>query len=129
MLIRGRKIMKRIKLRPVTDGKPGQSTKEILLLVMNNSPNRAITVEEMRHRVAIMNAIDDAKEDESFVLEDADWQVLRDGINNFPWSVANKGLLTIIDDVLKPEEIPVSALQIVKPDKDKPKEGKRQADA
>jgi hypothetical protein len=104
--------MKKIVIREV-EGKPDLSTKTILTLVVSNSPNKAIDVNEMRKRVTILEALDQAKEG-GIYLEEADHKVLVEAITTFPWSQANKTLLTIIDDVINAETVNISALKVVK---------------
>lgn len=69
---------------------------------MGSSPSNAITIEEMRRRVRVMDAIDAALEAsaDKLVLEEADHQMLKQAVSTFPFSVAHKDLLAILDDVV-----------------------------
>lgn len=104
--------MKQIKIRPVAD-KPGATTKEIISLAVGNSPQKQLTIDDIRKRVAIQEIMERSEDKESFVLEDAEYQVLVDAIQSFPWAQANRALLTIMDDVLNAETIAISDLKVV----------------
>jgi hypothetical protein len=105
--------MKKIKLRgEMIAGGERITSLSILRLVTTNSPNRAIGVDEMRKRVRILDAIDAMpREAEYLMLEDGDADTLSAAIEGFPWSSASKNLLTIIDDVLKAETMPLKAVK------------------
>ena len=112
--------MKKIKLRPemVANGERINST-SLLRLVTMSSPTRALSVEEIRHRVRILDALDAAQQQggDMLTLEDADHKVLCLAIENYPWSQATRPLLTIIDDVLKPDVAP-APMKLVEPARD-----------
>lgn len=91
--------MKRIVLR--AGGEHGSLS--VLRLVAGHSPQRAITIEEIRRRVRILDALDAA--DAELLLEDADAEVLVRALEGFPWNMASRELLEIIDDVLTAEEV------------------------
>jgi len=100
--------MKRITLR--TDGK--QNSKEVFRAVAEHSPQKPISVSEMRKRVKLLDVLDAALGD-SIVVEDAEWQVLKDIMESFPWSQATKQLLAIIDDVINAAEVSQADLKVV----------------
>jgi len=99
--------MKRIKLRrDVFSGNEKLSSVTVFRLVTSSSPTRALTVEEMRRRVRVLDALDAANvQDEWLVLEDEDAKMLAGAVDSYPWASANKGLLSIIDDALQPETV------------------------
>lgn len=109
--------MKQIKIRPVAD-KPGATTKEIIALVVGNSPNKQLSIDEIRKRVTIQEIMEKSADKEAFILEDAEYQILVDAIQSFPWAQANRALLTIFDDILNAETISISNLKVVKEKKD-----------
>lgn len=93
--------MKRICLREAGDYK----TTEVLRQVAGASPQRAMSPDEMRKRIGILDALDAIKPGaEAFDLEDAQHALLVDALNAFPWGVANRDLLRIIDDVIEAQE-------------------------
>lgn len=82
---------------------------DIINQVAGLSPARAISIDEMRKRVRILEAIEALKPDAvELFLEDADCDVLINAMNGFPWSGASRELLAVIDDVLgaKPQVVP-----------------------
>lgn len=97
--------MKRIRLRnDLFNGNEKISTATILRLIVGSSPHKSLTVDEIRRRVHILDALDACAPQASYVLlEDDEHKVLAAAIEGFPWSAASKGLLTIIDDVLQAE--------------------------
>jgi len=103
--------MKKIVLRSDTAqmGNERIASATLLKMVAGNSPNKALTVDEMRKRVHILDALESSSGDVLF-LEDEDHRCLSDAIQGFPWSAANKALLQIIDDVLNAEVIPAAKL-------------------
>lgn len=117
MIKRGKKQMKKIAIRGVQD-KPGISTAEILMAVVSASPHKALSVIEMRKRVAILDALEESKDKDFLMLEEAEHQLLAEAMQSFPWSQANKALLNIIDDVLNAETVSISNLKVVGKDGD-----------
>lgn len=103
--------MKRIVLR--NEGqKPQFHSKKLFSTVLENSPTRAINVGEMRKRVKILELIETAEGDE-LLLEDALHAVLKQGIDEFPWSVSDHILLKVIDDVFEAKDVPPAQLKAV----------------
>lgn len=111
--------MKKIKLRTsLLSGNEKITTGGILRLVVGNSPQRPLSIDEIRRRVRILDVLDEAlKSDtvlpEFFTLEDEDHKVLCTAIESFPWANASKGLLVVIDDVLKAEDATKPAMSAV----------------
>jgi hypothetical protein len=107
--------MKKIVLR---EGLKGMNKDELvnsvslLKLVAGNSPQRPLSIEEMRRRVRIIDALEGCEPHaESLLLEDDDAKALVSAVETFPWSAASKAVLTIVDDVLNAETI--SKLSVV----------------
>ena len=74
------------------------------------SPQKAIPIDKMRRRIRILDAIESAPPDAPhMLLEDADWEVLKEAVNDFPWAVAHKDLMHIIDGVLNAKDAPAIA--------------------
>lgn len=106
--------MKKIKLRrdPMA-GNEKISSLTILRLVAGSSPQKALTVDDMRRRVRILDALDEVPHNgDTLVLEDEDVKALVDAIEGFPWASANKSILTIIDDVLGAEPVTSSKIKL-----------------
>jgi hypothetical protein len=98
--------MKRIVLNLPVDA--AQKPSEVIKEIVSFSPNKAISVEEMRQRVAVMEALDRATDE--VLLEDATWQILADAIRTFPFNRASRDLLTVVDAVLNAETVDVTEL-------------------
>lgn len=106
--------MKKIKLRrDLMAGNEKISSLTILRLVAGSSPQKALTVDDMRRRVRILDALDEVPHNgDTLVLEDEDVKALVDAIEGFPWASANKSILTIIDDVLGAEPVTSSKIKL-----------------
>jgi len=100
--------MKRILLR--VDAK--HSSKDVFKLVAENSPQKQISVSDMRKRVKLLEALENSSS-ETLVVEDAEWQMLKQALEEFPWSQASKQLLDIIDDVIDAKEVSRAELKAV----------------
>jgi hypothetical protein len=103
--------MKKIILREEVTLASGEKLGSISLikLVTGHSPNKQLSVEDMRKRVHILDAIDSVSGN-ILLLEDEDHRCLADAFQSFPWSAANRVLLGIIDDVLQAENVPTAKL-------------------
>lgn len=81
----------------------GLSTPGLLALVAAKGDHQqgGILVDEVRQRVRILDALNAQDENgPGLLLEDADHDLLKRLINQFPFGMANADLLRIIDDVL-----------------------------
>jgi hypothetical protein len=92
--------MKSIPLRAVDGGV--YTSRNVIAQVANLSPSRPISVDEMRRRVRILDALE--KADDTLLLEDADHAILKAAVEAFPFNVADAGLLRIVDDILEAGE-------------------------
>lgn len=81
------------------------NSRGLLNQVVSMSPEKAINIGEMRKRVRILDAIETA--DGSFMIETDEWDLLSQCVRSFPFNVANKQVLQIIDDVLDAPDGPV----------------------
>jgi hypothetical protein len=75
-------------------------SRTVLAQVAGTSAAKAIGIGEMRRRVRILDALD-AAAGEDVLLEDADYDALRAAIGEFPFALAHRDLLRIVDDVLE----------------------------
>lgn len=99
--------MRKIKLRGnIMIGNEQLSSLAVLRQVTGQAPGKALSIDEIRRRVRILDLLDAAPlNSDHILLEDEDAKVLVGAIEGFPWSVASKGLLSVIDDVLSPETV------------------------
>jgi hypothetical protein len=95
--------VKKIAFRVETvSGQPAEF-KNILKQVTGNSPVRALTVDEMRKRVKIIDQVEAMGDHRYLILEDSEYDVLKDAVMNFPWAQASKLLVNLIDDIINAE--------------------------
>jgi hypothetical protein len=111
--------MKRIALNLPIDSAQNRP-KDVIKEIISNSPTKPITVDEMRHRVTIMEALE--RSTDHLLLEDASHRVLADAMQGFPYSRASRDLLTIIDAVINASSVDVTELS-------EAKQAKKKADA
>lgn len=88
------------------------SSRDVFHTVLEHSPQRALDVGEIRKRVKVLDLIDAAQGD-SVVLEDADHGTLKGALEGFPWQVAHRELLSVIDDVLEAKNVSTAQLNVV----------------
>lgn len=110
--------MKKIKLRTdLYNGPEKLSTAAILRLVVGNSPQRPMSIDEIRRRVRVLDVLDEATkpgaQSEFLLLEDEDHKTLVSAIEGFPWSAASKALLTIIDDIVQADKTKAPTMRVV----------------
>lgn len=74
-------------------------TKDVIATVVGESPQQGIRVDEMRRRIRILDAV--AKSEDHILLEDEDHKLLKTIMEQFPFSVARKELLAVIDGILE----------------------------
>lgn len=101
--------MKRITLR--AGGKVFNSV-DVFKQVAEHSPQRPFTIEEMRKRVKLLDAIDAATGD-TLVVEDAEHELLKKALQEFPWNRADRELLKIIEDGIEARDVSTAALKAV----------------
>lgn len=75
------------------------TSKAILTQVVSLSPESRIGIDEMRRRCRILDALE--KSDGQLLLEDADHETLRKAIEAFPFQIAHRDILAVIDDVMQ----------------------------
>ena len=78
-------------------------TSGTLMVVIGQSPQKALTVQDMRLRNKILDKIDAAiasgVENPTLTLEDAEHLHLRDAIMSFPWAMFDREILQILEDI------------------------------
>jgi hypothetical protein len=76
-------------------------TTDVLTLVIAQGQHQqgGVRADEMRQRVRILDALERDKDAPGLQLEDAEHGMLQRLINDFPFSIAHRDLLQIIDDV------------------------------
>ena len=81
------------------------STRLIIETVCKSGGTQGVKFEEMRRRIRIMDALDDAPETaKSFDLEDADWSALKELAKAHQWGIATKELLSLLEGIIEPAE-------------------------
>lgn len=75
------------------------STFNVVKEVCSLSP-AGMNLAQMRGRVRVLDALEEAGTTKDIMLEDADFNTLKDAIENQNWRVADKDLLAIVDSVL-----------------------------
>lgn len=93
-------------MRYIALTKHGQwDTRSVLKMVMNQNP-RGMLLDEMRKRIKIMDALDEAAR-VSLEVDEEQFKLINGALINFPFGLAHKDLLAVIDEVLAaPNEPP-----------------------
>jgi hypothetical protein len=86
-----------MKLIPLRSDNPKFKSADVFKLVIEQSPQKALTLADMRLRVKILDKIEAA--DKAFLLEDTEHKALGDALASFPWAVFDRSLLQILEDV------------------------------
>lgn len=73
-------------------------TRGVLKMVLNVNP-RGMLLDEMRRRIKLMDRLD-ASDDVGIELDADEFKMVVGALNVFPFGVAHKDLLALIDDVL-----------------------------
>lgn len=83
-----------------------EDLKDILKSVVENSPQKALGVTEIRSRVKLQDIITelDMTNNPTIILEDAEAATLKEAANTFPWAKANRQLLTFLDAIAGAKE-------------------------
>lgn len=90
--------MKHIELK-VLGPEPAISYRDVLVEVVRrpSNPQAGIGIEEMRNSIRVLDALDASNG--TLELEDADYELLKSKLLSMPWSVADRRILTLIEDV------------------------------
>jgi hypothetical protein len=75
-------------------------TMDVLRQSLELSPQQALNIDAIRRRCRVLDVMDKHEGDGPLMLEDADWTTAKQSLESFPFSIANKALLQIIDDVV-----------------------------
>jgi hypothetical protein len=87
--------MKRVSLELIGNFKPRNL---IDAVVSTSGGQQGISVPQMRGRVRVLDALEAAPADaDVFLLEDADFNLLSELMNAYPYNIAHKDLLAVID--------------------------------
>jgi hypothetical protein len=99
--------MKRILLKSVPDPKDPLNeanrvdyralVEQVVRIPLNRQTGA--TIDEMRKGIRVLDALDSSVDD-VLVLEDADWQILKDKVEAFPWGMVDRRLVAFYDDVV-----------------------------
>ena len=95
--------------------KVGQwDTRSVLKQVMNASP-KGMLLDEMRKRIKIMDALDEMAR-LSLDVDEEQFKLITGALINFPFGVAHKDLLAVIDGVLEATAEPIVKANGVAPE-------------
>lgn len=83
-----------------------------LIRTVTSTDQRGMTFADMRKRNRILDALD--KSTDELTLEDAEYSMLKDIIQVFPFAIATKDLETAILHVVEPKPAPKTALHTPK---------------
>lgn len=100
-----------MKLIPLHDEAPFKTREIIQAVVSQPGPGQGINADDMRRRCRLLDALENAEND-TLLLEDADYALLVRLINAFQFGAAHPKLLRIIDDVNEAKE-PKPELKVV----------------
>jgi hypothetical protein len=92
--------MKKIENRtmePAVEGGKGATYAEMCRTAINNVPRDGFTVDEMRKRLKIMDALDAAKDKAEIDIEDADLATLKHCVSEVRWIRLDKAILAFVD--------------------------------
>lgn len=64
-----------------------------------SKPGRAIDLDEMRRRCNVLEKLEKAKDSPSVLLEDAEFELVKQALNTNPWGVAEPELLQVVDQI------------------------------
>lgn len=98
--------MKYIKLHTFKD----MNSLDVFTMAVKFSQQKGVSIDEMRKRVRVLDAIETNTDKVALVLEDADHKTLLEGLNEVQWSVSSKEVLTIIDEVINAKAPPAPVL-------------------
>lgn len=94
-----------MKLVKMFDDHDRWKSKKALKEALNLSPQKALSLSDMRARCKVMDLIEKTGGGD-LVLEDADHKVLLDSVNAYPWAIADPALVKILDAVEYAEKAP-----------------------
>ena len=91
--------MKSIRLRDFPEDRV--TTKDVLLSVVRQAdPNRGLNIEEMGRRWEVMKKLDAA--DDVAILEDAEYELVRNLYEKFPFRGVQECFLEMLEDIKNP---------------------------
>lgn len=117
--------MRRIKMRvidyPVVDLNTGEEVPNksdtfhykrhlSILLRQPVNPQAGMTFDEMVSAFSILDKIKDAKHDEAILLEEAEWEYLRNRIEKGRYSIAHEAIRELANDIRNAEKVDVREL-------------------
>jgi hypothetical protein len=78
---------------------PTISYADVLVEVVRRplNPQQGIQIDEMRKSIRLLDALDAANG--TLELEDADYQFLKQKLDNMGWNIADRRIVQLIDDV------------------------------
>lgn len=79
--------------------------RETIAAIVKSSPskNGGVDIDAMRKHIRILDALD-SSEDGIMNIEDADYRLLKDLVSKHKWGVADRNILTFVDDITSAEK-------------------------
>lgn len=74
-------------------------TKALLVNAIENSPQKALTIKEIRDRGKVLDLLEAHDGYDPFPVEDYDYGIIMQALNAVPWRTASKDLRQFLDDV------------------------------
>jgi hypothetical protein len=90
----------------IDDNEIGKEITSIFLIhsVLITKPDQGFDIEKMRHHIKILDKLDHLDKDtNSLILEDSEYEALKNALNAFRWGFAHKCFIEFTDSILKPE--------------------------
>jgi hypothetical protein len=82
-----------------TETTPPYDTKMIIREVTSGS-SKGMTIAQMRNRIKVLDALDKAGNSDTIMLEDSEFDALKEAMNEMAWARADRDLLRVIDGIL-----------------------------
>ena len=91
------KTIENRKMAAAVPGAPETTYADMCKTAINNVPREGFTVDEMRKRLRIMDAIEAAKDQDLITVEDADIAVLKHCVAEIRWIRLDKAIVEFVD--------------------------------
>lgn len=88
-----------------TEQKSLFSDKNVLESVLGGQIKEGALVAEIRKHVRVLDKIENAKDGEDLLLEDEDYNFLKNKVSSFLWGVADKRIIDFVEMVENAEEV------------------------
>ena len=99
--------MKHIPLKPMQIERFGDSVKsylDVIRAVVNRPLNQGYEANELRQTVKLLDKIEAANGSDMLDLEDAEYELFRQKLATFKWTMADKAIVQFLDDMENPSD-------------------------